>query len=118
VTRAFALVAPLLLGACTIWPPAGTGGWAEHQPETTFADTRLVIAQHHFERLATGEPGRQWPAAIVQTRVLLVRAMRSSAADLEPAAQSDLVTLEDALNRLEDEVLVPRALIGSRESAS
>jgi hypothetical protein len=118
VIRLAALATPLLLGACTIWPPAGTGGWAEHDPAATASDTRLVVAQQRFAQLAAGEVGQRAPAAVVETRVLMVRALRSSAADLEPAAQTDLVAFEQAVNALAAETSAPKQLISGQERAS
>ena len=118
MTRLAALASLLLLGACTIWPPAGTGGWAEHDPAATAADTRLVLAQHRFTQLAAGETGRSSPAAVAEARVLMVRALRSNAADLEPAAQTDLVAFEQAVDALADTASAPKPLVGEKERAS
>jgi hypothetical protein len=117
VTRLACLASLLLLGACTIWPPAGTGGWAEHAPAATEADPRLVVAQNRFAELAAGEVGRRSPAAVVEIRVLMVRALRSSAADLEPAAQTDLVAFEQAVDALAGARAAPQPLV-TRERAS
>lgn len=95
-----ALLSPLLLAGCTVWPPAGTGGWAEHAAAPA-EPARLAEAQARFARLADGAVGQRRPAAIVETRILLVRALRSQAAGLEPAADEDLQALERALAALE-----------------
>lgn len=112
--RLATLAAPLLLGACTIWPPAGTGGWAEHDPAATAADARLVAAQQRFVQLAAGEAGQRAPAAVVETRVLMVRALRSSAAALKPAAQTDLVAFEEAVSALAEESAAPKPLVDGK----
>lgn len=93
---AIAALLPLLLAGCTVWPPAGTGGWAEHSPAPAEPE-RLAAAQARFAELAEGPAGQRHPAAVVEARNLLVRALRSQAAGLEPAAGEDLQALERAL---------------------
>jgi hypothetical protein len=55
---------------------------------------------------------------VAEARVLMVRALRSNAADLEPAAQTDLVAFEQAVDALADTASEPKPLVAGKERAS
>lgn len=89
----------LVLGACNIWPSAGTGGFAEYDGTNDTAE--LAAATARYDHLAEGPVGAQYPADMSRAHLLLVRATRATSAELEPAASQDLANLNAVLDALE-----------------
>jgi hypothetical protein len=91
----------LVLGACTVWPPAGSGGFAEHRPAPLPADEadglgrRLACGLARFERIrAESEASGRLTGRTAATREVAIRARREFAAGLHPDAALSLGRLE------------------------
>ena len=114
-SRWLALILSVFLGACTAWPPQGSGGMAERQsggaplgPENGL-QFELELLSRHLDVLILEGAELCFPATVVQARQREIRMQRAIAGGLSIDAANDIIIQRELLARLERQLDYVRA---------